>query len=278
MSGSAVQPAWLEWRGQRLAFDAGAAHSLALELDFDGRAPRWFGAPPPSSTALHAAGFSGRVSGGASCNASTVSLTPHCDGTHTEAVGHLTREPQNARDVVPTGFLTALLLSVTPEPAAAGDESTRPAPRATDLLITRRSLAAAWPPALPFAPAALIIRTLPNSDRKRSQDYTRQPAAFLSLPAAAYLVERGIEHLVLDVPSADRADDEGRLAAHRVFFGLDPGESALAAARRPRCTITELAFVPDALRDGAWLLQLQIPALAGDALPSRPLLYRLLEP
>jgi kynurenine formamidase len=278
MSRAAVQPAWLEWQGQRLAFDAAAAHSLALALDFDGRAPRWFGAPPPTSTALHAAGFSGRVSGGASCNASTLSLTPHCDGTHTEAVGHLTREPYNVRDVVPAGFLSALLLSVAPEPAASAAEGTRPPPRATDLLITRRALATAWPLALPFTPVALIIRTLPNNDRKRHRDYTQEPAAFLSLPAATYLVERGIEHLVLDVPSADRADDEGELAAHRVFFGLDPGEQALAAARRPQCTITELAFVPDALRDGAWLLQLQIPALAGDALPSRPLLYRLLEP
>ena len=278
MSRSAVQPAWLEWQGQRLAFDAAAAQSLALELDFDGHAPRWFAAPPPASTALQVAGFSGRVSSGASCNASTLSLTPHCDGTHTEAVGHLTREPHNARDVVPTGFLAALLLSVAPEAAASAAESTRPAARATDLLITRRAIAAAWPRTLPFAPAALVIRTLPNSDRKRHQDYTRQPAAFLSLPAATYLVERAIEHLVLDVPSADRADDEGQLAAHRVFFGLDPEARALATARRPQCTITELAFVPDTVRDGAWLLQLQIPALAGDALPSRPLLYRLLDP
>jgi arylformamidase len=119
------------------------------------------------------------------------------------------------------------------------------------------------------------VRTLPNGLDKRSRNYTRQPAAFLSLPAASFIVERGIEHLVLDVPSADRADDAGELGAHRAFFGLDPGERALAAARRPQCTITELAYVPDTLSDGPWLLQLQIPALAGDALPSRPLLYGL---
>lgn len=276
MSAPGAQPAWLEYREQRIGFDAGAAHSLALELDFDGHGPAWFAAPPPSSRALQAEGFSGRVSGGASCNASTLSLTPHCDGTHTECVGHLTREPCNVRDVVPSGFLTALLLSVTPELAATSNESTRPAPRPRDLLITREALAAAWPPALPFVPAALIVRTWPNGDLKRSRDYRREPAAFLSLAAANYLVERGIEHLVLDVPSADRADDAGELAAHRVFFGLAPGEQMLRAARRPHCTISELAFVPDALADGAWLLQLQIPALAGDALPSRPLLYRLL--
>jgi arylformamidase len=278
MRAAVPQPAWLEWQGRTLAFDAAAAHSLALELDFDGRAPQWFGAPAPVCHALHAGNFSGRVSSGASCNASTVSLTPHCDGTHTEGVGHLTRERHDARDAVPTGYVAALLLTVTPQPASVSGESARPAPRSDDLLITRRALLAAWPQPLPFAPAALIVRTLPNDDAKRTRDYTHQSAAYLSLAAAQWLVERGIEHLVLDVPSADRADDEGQLGAHRVFFGLEPGATALATAQRPYCTITELAYVPDALPDGPWLMQLQIPALAGDALPSRPLLYRLLNP
>jgi arylformamidase len=51
----------------------------------------------------------------------------------------------------------------------------------------------------------------------------------------------------------------------------------LAAAKRSEATITELAFVPDAVADGAYLLELQVPALAGDAVPSRPLLYPLAE-
>ena len=33
--------------------------------------------------------------------------------------------------------------------------------------------------------------------------------------------------------------------------------------------------MPDRLADGAYLLQLQVPALGGDAVPSRPLLYAL---
>ena len=49
----------------------------------------------------------------------------------------------------------------------------------------------------------------------------------------------------------------------------------LAAATRPDATVTELAYVPDRLTDGAYLLQLQVPALGGDAVPSRPLLYAL---
>jgi hypothetical protein len=58
---------------------------------------------------------------------------------------------------------------------------------------------------------------------------------------------------------------------------MPPGAVQLAAATRPGATITELAFVPDRIADGAYLLELQVPALTGDAVPSRPLLYALAE-
>jgi hypothetical protein len=35
--------------------------------------------------------------------------------------------------------------------------------------------------------------------------------------------------------------------------------------------------MPEELTDGAYLLELQAPALGGDAVPSRPLLYRFAE-
>ena len=267
------QIATLEIDGRRFHVDLCAAHDLAIALDFDGLQPRWFGGPLAHSAALVSDGFSGRVSAGASCNCNTLSLTPHCDGTHTEGAGHLTKERLDVRTVVPGGLLPALLLSVLPARASATGESTRPAPQASDLLITRSALAQAWPTALAFTPRALVVRTLPNCAAKRARDYRTQPAAFLSIAAAGLLVERGIEHLVLDVPSADRADDDGRLSAHREFFGLPPGSTALSAVRRPHCTITELAYITDAAPDGVYLLSLQIPALGGDAVPSRPLLF-----
>jgi kynurenine formamidase len=188
-------------------------------------------------------------------------------------VGHLTAEPLDARAVVPLAFLPALLLSIGPESAASTPERSGPASRDGDLLMTRAALLRAWPAAMAFAPRALVVRTLPNPPAKRARDYRAQPAPYLSLPAAQLCVERGIEHLVLDVPSADRADDAGLLSAHRAFFGLPAGESRLAAARRPQCTITELAYIDDAVADGSYLLSLQIPGLGGDAVPSRPLLY-----
>jgi arylformamidase len=263
---------------RRLQIDLGAAHSLALPQAFDGTQPRWFNTPPAHSTPVALPGFSGAVATGASCNCQTLHLTPHCDGTHTECVGHLTRTAVHVMDVAPRELLPALLLSVGAETAAQSGESSEPAPRAADLLITRRALQAAWPTAEPFAPRALAIRTLPNDSGKMRRNYTREPAAFLSREAAEFIVARGVEHLVLDVPSADRGDDGGQLCAHRIFFGLPPGSSALRAARRPQATITELAYVAAGVPDGHCLLMLQLPALRGDAVPSRPLLYSLNAP
>ena len=253
--------------------------SLAIDLDFTERQPRHFGAPPATSRPFAVPGFSGSVAHGASCNCQILSLIPHCNGTHTECVGHLTREPLDAHRVAPLGFVPALLLSVELVDAATSTESTDPAPQAGDQLVTRHALETSWPKARsagPFEPRALVIRTLPNTPAKQHQDYSDSAPPYLTREAATLLVERGIEHLVVDLPSIDRSHDEGRLTAHRIFFGLPPGSVTLAQATRVRATVTELAYIPDTTPDGAYLLELQLPALGGDAVPSRPLLYRLI--
>jgi arylformamidase len=264
--------------GREIAVDLARPADLALELDFAGPQPRHFGAPRASSRPYETPGFSfrGSVERGSSCNCELITLIPHCNGTHTECAGHLTLEHLDAWRVVPAGLIPALLLSVAPE--EPGDEGSEPLPAPADRLITRRALERAWPAALPFAPRALVIRTLPNDPGKRARDYTVQIPPYLSQQAAALLVGRAVRHLVVDLPSIDRAHDEGRLTAHRLFFGLPRGAVQLAAATRPDATITELAFIPDRIADGVYLLELQVPALTGDAVPSRPLLYAVMEP
>ncbi|RYG62774.1 hypothetical protein EON77_21800, partial [bacterium] len=145
-------------------------------------------------------------------------------------------------------------------------ETADPPPREGDRLVTAEAIDDAWR-SLPAtrhgdAPVVLVLRT--GDD----------PAAYLTLEAAQLLVERGIEHVVLELPSMDRAEDEGRLGAHRRFFGLPAGSIALAEARRAHCTITELAHVPSALAAGPCLVQLQLAPWTGDAVPSRPVHYR----
>jgi kynurenine formamidase len=248
---------------------------LSVELDFQGPQMRHFGAPRASSRPFSVPGFPGSVTRGASCNCDSITLIPHCNGTHTECVGHLTREPLHAQRIVPRSLLPALLLSAEPVTSGQTSESADPAPHASDRLVTRRALQAGWPTELPFTPQALVIRTLPNEPDKRTRDYTDITPPYLTREAAQYVVERGIEHLVVDLPSIDRAHDEGRLTAHRLFFGLPPGETALVRAVRSQCTITELAYAANETVDGPYLLQIQVPAINGDAVPSRPLLYRL---
>ncbi len=307
----------MTFRNGEVRVDLTSPISLAIDLDFSQAQPRHFGAPPATSRPFAVPGFSGSVAHGASCNCQTLTLVPHCNGTHTECVGHLTSEPVDAHRVAPLGLLPALLVSIEHVDAATTKESTEPAPRAGDKLITRQALERSWNAAAasrvpaapagtdtraaaeartesrsqpareflasasdaqsptPFEPLALVLRTLPNTPTKRHQDYSDSTPPYLSREAANLLVERGIEHLVVDLPSIDRSHDEGRLTAHRIFFGLPPGSTELAQATRARATVTELAYIPDAVTDGLYLLELQVPALGGDAVPSRPLLYAL---
>jgi kynurenine formamidase len=265
----------LNFGGQkvRAALDRGV--SLAIAVEFGGMGPRHFGVPAPSSAPYSTGSFSGSVATGASVNCSTVTLTPHCQMTHTESVAHLTREAGDAWRVVPRGLLPAVVVSVIPEPASESNESTDPQPWATDSLISKRRLRAAWPMARMVDPVAAVIRTLPNDLGKRTRDYTELVPPYLTREAVEWLVEKRIEHLILDVPSLDRTHDDGHLVGHRLFFGLPPGSHARGDAARSRATVTELAFIPDEVHDGPCILALAVPAIGGDAVPSQPIVYPL---
>jgi kynurenine formamidase len=84
--------------------------------------------------------------------------------------------------------------------------------------------------------------------------------------AAKYLVERGVQHLLLDLPSVDREEDGGQLLAHRAFWQYPE-------AVRKHCTITELIYVPNEIKDGFYLLNLQTASFDLDVSPSRPVLF-----
>ncbi|HEY7928600.1 MAG TPA: cyclase family protein [Steroidobacteraceae bacterium] len=259
-----AQWARLDLDGVAVLADLAAGISLARPLRFEGPQLRCFGAPAATRTPLQLGALSARVSEGASCNASLIGFAPHAHGTHTECVGHLSAEPLDAWRLVPQRLLVTVLMSVNPTPEGA------------DLPLTRAALLAAWPAPMAdrLSARAAVIRTLPNAPDKFIDASSTMPP-YLSAEAATELVMRGIAHLVLDVPSADRLEDGGKLSAHRIFFGLPAGATELAQAQRADCTITELAYVEDGLPDGWYLLSLQTPCIDGDAVASRPLLYPL---
>jgi arylformamidase len=240
--------------------DLSAGTSLAIPIDRNGQHPRFFVDQGVRFETLAAGGFTGRVSAGGSCNAEVITTIPHCHGTHTESVGHITADAQAVQDELETGLLPAALVSVQAQERNADGQDGSP-------LIAAESLD--WPEAA----RALIVRTLPNSPDKMHRDYASSPPyPLLSMAAIEKLVAAGIEHLLIDTPSLDAADDGGRLLRHRRFWGMAPGDT-VAVDKRRHCTITEMIFVPDALADGLYLLGLGVGAMRSDAAASVPVVY-----
>jgi arylformamidase len=275
---SVVEPVELRvhLQGRQWRVDAQRAHDLSIPLAFDAPQPSFFGAAAASGRPLTAGSFIGDVRAGGSCNCVTYSLTPHCNGTHTECVGHLTRDRIGMRDVPTPAYMIARLVTLAPTPATGTTEKSDPAPLASDDLLTHASLMSALNGDRLHEAAALIVRTTPNPPAKQHRSYgPEQPAPYFSAEFMRWIVSEGVQHLVVDLPSIDRAEDAGRLTAHRIFFGLPPGSTDASQARRASATVTELAYIADAIPDGWYVLNLQIAPFVADAAPSRPLLLPL---
>ncbi len=111
-----------------------------------------------------------------------------------------------------------------------------------------------------------MIRTLPNTRSKFSQRWSGANPPYFEAAALEYLRELGIEHLLVDLPSVDREEDGGALAAHHLWWNYPE-------APRMAASISEMIFVQDSVVDGDYLLNLQIASLETDASPSKPILY-----
>lgn len=262
--------------GRAWRADSTCVHDISIALVFDAPQPNFFGAPFASSRPLTAGSFIGDVRAGGSCNCATYTLTPHCNGTHTECYGHITSDRIGIRDIAVPAYAIARLVTLTPTPMERTTERSDPAPRAHDELITRAALESALGSTALHGAAALIVRTTPNPPLKRHRSYgSDRPPAYFTAEFMRHIVASGIEHLIVDLPSIDRAEDEGHLTAHRIMFGLPAGSSDASQAARRNATVTELAYIDDAIADGWYVLNLQIAPFATDAAPSRPLLMPL---
>ncbi|MDQ2068781.1 cyclase family protein [Natronospira bacteriovora] len=272
-----MSAAILDWAGVRFDMNPARAVSLAITLDFDGPQPGFFGAPSARRKAMQSGGFTGDTRQGGSCNCEVLEITPHCNGTHTECVGHITEARATVSQQIGTVLCPALLLSIQPARLDSTEDSGPGKADGSDPVISKKALEAAWQlqaPATP--PQALILRTLPNSPDKARRDWMEGPTPpWITREAAQWIVDQGIDHLLVDMPSVDRGDDDGELVTHRIFWGLPAGSRKLIEAERPQASVTEMIFAADAVLDGFYLLNLQYPDFSTDATPSKPLLHPL---
>ena len=251
--------------------------SVAIPLQFNGPQPNTYGVDIARSQAYASGGWVGDTRQGGSCNFETYNFTPHCNGTHTECVGHISDIRLSIDAQLQESLIPATVISVAPVKVAETNDSYDPPLQADDRVIDRAQLETALKNADSNFLEALLIRTLPNSETKMARDYMKEVPAFFSLEAMAFIAQFPVKHLLVDMPSVDRLFDEGKLSAHHIFWNLPAGSHEVDPNRIPPQTITEMIFVPEKVQDGKYLLNLQIAAFVSDAAPSRPVLYSLNE-
>jgi kynurenine formamidase len=135
-----------------------------------------------------------------------------------------------------------------------------------DFVITRKALETLLADC--GKPEALVIRTLGNGLNKMSMHYSNTNPPYVLKEAIEFLNELGVMHLLIDMPSIDKENDEGKLEAHHTFWNY-PNSTQLHK------TITEFIYVPNEVFDGTYILNLQIAPFENDASPSKPVLYKV---
>lgn len=196
-----------------------------------------------------------KVSEGAVVNFNSIHFNPHAHITHTECVGHITNKVHSVNQNLRHYFFVAEVVTVAPEKKGS-DFVISAKQLKTNLRNKKRD--------------AIVIRTLPNLIEKKSKQYSNTNPPYLLEEAAEYLKEKGIKHLLIDLPSVDKEKDDGQLLAHNAFWNT-------AGKKRMEATITEFIYVPNTVEDGEYLLNLMIAPFENDATPSKPVLYKIMD-
>ncbi len=240
----------VEWNGKTYHADLQNGHCLAIPLDHTHPQPNAYYAPLYEATPVKAGDWVGDTREGAAVNFFNVRINPHGNGTHTECVGHISKERYSVHESLGDGFWIAQLISVYPTTQDNGD-------KVIDQLEWEEGV------------EAIIIRTLPNYPDKMFRHYGGTNPAYLDASVTGKMAEAKILHLLLDLPSVDREEDGGMLSAHKAFWQYPE-------APRLEATISEMIYIDNVVPDGLYLLQIQMPAMELDASPSRPYIYPLI--
>lgn len=239
---------------KNLRADLSRPFDLSTPIAADKDCVNAFHIAPPVFEPIRVGSFVGSVAQGGACNCENLMLNAHGNGTHTECVGHISKNRVSIHQTLTHFHFSAELITVNPVTLENGDR-----------VVLREQLE----DLVHHRTQALLIRTLPNTDIKLYQQYSGTNPTYLHKDAALWIREQGYQHLLIDQPSVDREEDGGALLAHHAFWNFP------AEADGGMRTITELFYAPSSVLDGLYLLNLQIAALETDASPSKPVLYPL---
>ncbi|MBN8701830.1 MAG: cyclase family protein [Bacteroidetes bacterium] len=244
----------IKYKNDTYKFDLSQPLDISMSLsNTDANVKAWYVGNPKFEPVVMG-NWVGDVNQGGSVNFKNLFINPHGHGTHTECVGHISTENYTINKCLTNYFFIAQLISV--EPIEVGKDKVI-VKKQIEQIINRS-----------VQPEALVIRTLPNTKEKLTKNYSNTNPPYLHPEVCEFLVECGIKHLLIDLPSVDAEVDGGKLLAHRAFWQYPQNT-------RVNCTISELIFVPENIPDGIYLLNIQITSIESDASPSKPVLYKL---
>lgn len=255
--------------------DSSKPIDISIPINFNGAQPNTYDIPKAEAKAVETAEFIGDTRRGGSCNFEEYRLIPHCNGTHTECVGHISLERIAVNTILRDSFIPSVLITVTPEKAIDTKDNYIPDKNENDFLITKKILEEKLKDEDKNFLDGLIIRTLPNDNSKKSRQYMKEPPPFFSIEAMKFIVSLNVKHLLIDIPSVDRTFDEGKLNAHHIFWNVAYESHEVDREKHSMKTITEMIYASDEIKDGKYLMNIQIPDFVADAAPSRIFLYEL---
>lgn len=229
--------------------------NIGINIKPDKNNVNCFYSPNPHAEPVVAGSFIGDTQQGGVVNFFNLTINPHGNGTHTECVGHIAKERYYVTDCFEQHFFLCEVVSVAPMQTENGDEVVFREQLKTHLKHKQID--------------AVAIRTLPNDILKMVAKYSGHNPPYLHYEAAEFLRELGVAHLLIDLPSVDREEDEGKLLSHKAFWHYSENV-------RTKATITELIFIPDAVADGLYFVNIQPAPIEMDAAPSSPVLYKVL--
>ena len=246
---------------------------ISIPFKFNGSQPNYFDVKEGQLKQLQSGSTIYSVADGGGCNVSEISLNIHCSGTHTECVGHLLKNPGDVGMILKEIMIPSVLITVSPKSFDDSNELYHCDVANDEKVISKESIQYEVEKWEEYLPQALVIRTLPNPEKKKFYLYNQHTPPFFTNDALRFIASFDIRHLVVDLPSIDRMVDNGILGNHRIFWG-DEKNGAGDINPTSTNTITELAFIPDAVPDGFYFLNLQLPHFVCDAAPSRPILIK----
>lgn len=261
-------------------FDWSKPVDIAIPVRFSQPQTRAWGIAPATQQPWRDGSFVGEITEGGSVNCREMRIVAHSAGTHTECVGHVVADPVTMADVTLRPVSLAALITVPLHPLGQSGDTYGGTSLADDAVVTASALqhalrAIGGPPRSEFATSALVLRTQLDGVTRVGHDWSNSNPPYLTDQAIDVLRDAGFMDLLLDIPSVDREWDGGGLPSHHRWWDLPAGVQRLQGTTCNR-TITELIDVPTTVADGWYGLLLQVPSIASDAAPSRPVLYPLI--